>query len=189
MSDILSVIKARRSVYPKFFTDQPVDEDQIWKILEAANWAPTHRMTEPWRFIVMQDEKLEELGTFLADAYKNSTSEKAFNERKFKEKKQKAVKSGAVIAIIMKRDPEESLPEWEELAATACAVENLWIAASNIGLGGYWSSPSAIVGQPSILPLEEGETCYGLFYLGHHAMPEVPRQRGDIKEKVRWVRS
>lgn len=183
------IIKKRRSVYPKFFTDETIDADTIWKILELANWAPTHRMTEPWRFIVMQDEKLEELGSFLAEAYKESCTEAQFNERKYKQKKEKVTKSAAVIAIVMKRDPEESLPEWEELAATACAVENLWIAACNYELGGYWSSPGSIVGRPSVLPLEEGEKCYGLFYLGKHNMPEIPRQRGDIKEKVRWLRS
>ncbi len=189
MEDILQILKARRSVYPKFFTSEPVDPDKIWKILEAANWAPTHRMTEPWRFIVMQEEKLEELGDFLAEDYKSRCSANEFNERKYKEKRDKALKSAAVIAIVMKRDPKESLPEWEELAATSCAVQNMWIAASHLGLGGYWSSPQAMIGKPSVLPLQEGEECYGLFYLGHHAMPEIPRQRGDIKEKVRWLRS
>lgn len=188
-NDILQILKARRSVYPKFFTDQEIDPELIWQILEAANWAPTHRMTEPWRFIVLQDQKLEELGDFLAEAYKSKCSEKEFNQRKYEEKRKKVLQSGAVIAIVMKRDPNGSLPEWEELAATACAVQNLWIAASHLGLGGYWSSPQSVIGRPGILPLEEGEECYGLFYLGHHAMPDIPRQREDIKKKVRWLRS
>jgi nitroreductase len=181
-------IRERKSVYPRFFTDEAVEEQLIWEILESANWAPTHKMTEPWRFIVMQGSKLEELGDFLANQYKTQTDEKKFKERKYKDKKKKVAQSAAVIAIVMKRDSNESVPEWEELAAVAAAVQNMWISAHANDLGGYWSSPSSIVGRPEVLPLEEDEHCYGLFYLGKHQMPELPRERGDIREKVRWLK-
>ncbi len=180
------IIRNRKSVYPRFFTDQPVSDSEIWQLLEAANWAPTHRMTEPWRFIVLQGEKKEALGDFLAAAYKEQHAESGFSERKFHSKKEKAVKSSAVIAIILQRDPEERLPEWEELAAMSASVQNLWIMACSMGLGGYWSSPKAIIGRPEFLALPEGQTCYGLFYLGHHNMPEVPRERKPIADKVQW---
>jgi len=188
MHTVDKFIRERKSVYPRFFTDEPVEERLIWEILESANWAPTHRMTEPWRFIVMQGSKLEELGDFLAAAYKANTPEKKFKQRKYKDKKKKAAQSAAVIAIVMRRDPKESVPEWEELAAVSAAVQNMWISAHAHGLGGYWSSPSAIIGRPEVLPIDEDEYCYGIFYLGRHNMPDVPRERGDIREKVRWMK-
>jgi nitroreductase len=180
------IIRNRKSVYPRFFTDQPVSDSDIWQLLEAANWAPTHRMTEPWRFIVLQGEKKDALGDVLASAYKEQVGASGFSERKFQSKKQKAVQSSAVLAIILQRDPEERLPEWEELAASSAAVQNLWIMASSLGLGGYWSSPKAITGRHEFFSLPEGQTCYGLFYLGHHNMPEVPRERSSIQSKVQW---
>ena len=186
MSNIPTCITTRRSVYPRFFTDEEVTTEQIQTLLEAANWAPTHRMTYPWRFIVIRGAKKEALGQYLADLYKAGTSEAAFSERKFKGKREKALRSSAVIAIIMQRDPEESVPEWEELAALSAAVQNLWITASSMNLGGYWSSPRSLIGQPEFLDLSEGQTCYGLFYLGNHNMPELPRERKSIAENVQW---
>lgn len=186
MSQIPRCITDRRSVYPRFFNEIPVTDEQIWSLLEAANWAPTHRMTEPWRFIVIRGTRKVELGTYLADQYKATQSETAFSERKYKSKQEKAHRSSAVIAIILQRDPAESVPEWEELAAMSTAVQNLWITASAMGLGGYWSSPASIVGRPDFLALPPGQSCYGLFYLGHHDMPELPRERKPIADKVQW---
>jgi len=173
-------------VYPRFFTDEKVSKSDIMALLEAANWAPTHRMTEPWRFIVLEGQKKEELGQYLADQYKSAQSEASFSDRKYKGKMEKALKSSAVIVLIMQRDPKDSLPEWEELAAMSAAVQNLWITASALGLGGYWSSPKSIVGRPTFFDLPAGQTCYGLFYLGHHEMPELPRERKPIADKVQW---
>ena len=49
---IFDIIKKRRSVFPAQYSDEPIAQADIEKVLEAANWAPTHRYTEPWRFKV-----------------------------------------------------------------------------------------------------------------------------------------
>lgn len=46
------LIRSRRSIYPTMYSDVEVDDSNINEILENANWAPTHRITEPWRFLV-----------------------------------------------------------------------------------------------------------------------------------------
>ena len=53
---LLRVIKKRRSIFPKDYNGKgrkPTDSD-IELMLEAANWAPTHKRTEPWRFVVLR---------------------------------------------------------------------------------------------------------------------------------------
>ena len=72
---IEEIIKNRRAVFPAQYNSEEISKETIEKILETANWAPTHKKTEPWRFKVMQGEKLEHLGQFLADKYKD-TAEK-----------------------------------------------------------------------------------------------------------------
>ena len=60
-------IRNRRSFFPKnYVPEESVSDEKIWKILEAANWAPTHGKTEPWRFVVIERT---EIGKFL-DAVK-----------------------------------------------------------------------------------------------------------------------
>ena len=136
---ISEIIRNRRSVYPVQYNDSPITKEELTKILEAANWAPTHRRTEPWRFKVFHGESQLALGNFLSESYK--TNAEKFSERTYNKLKENMAKAGAVIAICMQRDPNESIPEWEEIASTAMAVQNMWLVASLLKIGSYWSSP------------------------------------------------
>ena len=51
-----ALIHQRRSIFPKDYTKERVDDTIVQQILENATWAPTHKLTEPWRFIVYTDE-------------------------------------------------------------------------------------------------------------------------------------
>ena len=178
------IIKSRRTSGPAQFSGAEVSKEQIERLLEAANWAPTHRKTEPWRFKVLRGESLKQLGEFLGDKYKETATK--YSEFKHKKTIQKPQQSSAVIAICMQRDLEERLPEWEEIAATAMAVQNLWLMATEMGLGGYWSSPGTIKYMGEFFGLSEGERCLGFFYLGHLATPSPDRIPGAIEEKTQW---
>ena len=52
---INELIRTRRSIYPQMMIDKPISDEIIWNLLENANHAPTHRLTEPWRFKVFTD--------------------------------------------------------------------------------------------------------------------------------------
>ena len=52
--ETLHLIKSRRSVMPKDFNGESVSREEVEQLLEAANWAPTHGRTEPWRYVVIQ---------------------------------------------------------------------------------------------------------------------------------------
>ncbi len=181
------LIRKRRSIFPKTYTDEPLDPEVIRQVLENANWAPTHRLTEPWRFQVFRGAALERLGDYLGEWYKTHTPEEAFSEKKYEKTRNNPRKSGCVIAICMRRDPEQRVPEWEELAAVACAVQNMWLTCTAYGVGCYWSTPRSILEADAFLGLEEGERCLGLFYMGNHQMPEIPGKRGSVDDKVTWV--
>ncbi len=183
---IFNLIKKRRSVFPAQYNDRPIAKSDIEKILEAANWAPTHKKTEPWRFKVLQSYASKiKLGDFLATTYQEKTA----NPKEFKYKKLKtmASKSAAVIAICMQRDPKESIPEWEEISAVAMAVQNMWLCSTEMGIGSYWSSPGLIKHMDGFFDLNEGEKCLGFLYMGYYdgELPEVTRQ--PIADKVIWM--
>lgn len=183
------LIRKRRSVFPNSYNDKPIPEEIIREILENANWAPTHKHTEPWRFKVFQGAALARLGGHLADWYQAHTSEEQFSEKKYAKMRENPMRSACVIAIVMQREPAESLPEWEEVAAVACAVQNMWLTCTAHGIGSYWSSPRAILEADEFLELQAGQRCLGLFYMGYHDLPELPGKRADIWEKVSWISS
>lgn len=183
---IIDSIARRRAVFPRQFNDEAISKEEIGKLLEAANWAPSHKRTEPWRFkVILGDEKLKELSEFVGAQYKAHA--KKFSERKYQGKKDKCLRSAAVILVCMQRDLKERVPEWEEVSATAMAVQNLWLTASSMKIGGYWSTPPYISNMGSFIELKEGESCLGLFYLGKYD-GELPEGfRLDWKEKVEWL--
>ena len=182
---ILDLIKRRRAVFPAQYNGKPISKEIISKILEAANWAPTHKRTEPWRFKVLQAEAKEELGSFMAKKYQATEARpKAVKIKKLRENPQRAA---VVILICMRRDPSESIPEWEEVAATAMAVQNMWLTCTEFGIGSYWSSPSLINYMGEFTELGAGEKCLGLFYMGYYDDEVTTMGRGPIEDKVSWL--
>lgn len=182
---IFDLIKKRRSVFPEQYNNQPIERDAIKKILEAANWAPTHKKTEPWRFKVLTGAKKEALGVFLSKKYRE-VDPKA-KQIKIKKLRENPKRSGAVIAICMQRDPLKRLPEWEEVAATAMAVQNMWLCCTAMGIGCYWSSPAFITYMNEFFALEQGEKCLGFLYMGYYESPVEDSTRTPIEEKVVWL--
>ena len=162
-----------------------IEKETLQKILEAANWAPTHRKTEPWRFKVLMGESKAKLGVFLSNKYvETEPKPKQVKTKKLIENPKRAA---AIIAICMQRDHKESLPEWEELAATAMAVQNMWLCCTDLGIGCYWSSPGLIKYMDEFFDLADGEKCLGFFYLGYYDEELPSMERGPIDEKVEWL--
>lgn len=188
ISELSALIRRRRSVFPKsYLTDRPVDREVIEELLENANWAPTHKLTQPWRFQVFHSpESRNQLGDYMAEYYRKNTPPELFSEEKMIKNGENPRRSGAVIAIILHREPAESIPEFEEIAAVAMAVQNMWLSCTALGLGCYWSTPKAALQAGEFLGLAPNERCLGLFYLGWHEMPEIAGKRGAIAEKVLW---
>ena len=65
------MIASRRSIYPRDYKNGKIEEEIIWQILNNAHWAPTHKMTVPWRFKVYAGKGRKELGRKQAEIYKN----------------------------------------------------------------------------------------------------------------------
>jgi len=184
---ITQLIRNRRSIFPRTYIDKPIPKAIIEEILENANWAPTHKMTEPWRFKVLIDDALVKLRDWQVDWYQNNVPKEKFSEKKFKKLQIKPLQAGCVIAICMQRDKKESIPEWEEIAAVSCAVQNMWLTTTSYDIGAYWSSPKFIKDIGPFLKLKEGERCLGFFYMGYHETPDIPRKRQPIMDKVEWL--
>lgn len=187
-NELNAVLRSRRAIFPKQYDPRPLPPELLETILENANWAPTHKLTEPWRFKVFTGESLPVLGQFLAEEYRKTTPVEKYSDRAFDKNLQKPVRSSCVIAICMARDTDARVPEWEEIAAVACAVQNMWLTCSVNGIGCYWSTTSLIMGSSAaeFLELAEHERCLGLFYMGYYEGPALQGKRTPVSEKVSW---
>lgn len=189
LSEITELIRERRTIYPKFFSDRKVHKEQIELILNNAVWAPTHKLSQPWRFKVFMNEGKESLANFLGNLYKEKTSKENFNPDKTKNYIHRSIKSSAVIAVCMARDPEERLPEIEEIAAVSCAIQNMFLTTTAYGLGAFWATPKIIYTQEmnTFLNLKEKDKCIGLFYIGYPEKNWPKSRRKPIEYVTDWI--
>ncbi len=162
---VLDNIVNRRTIPWTKLKPDPIPEDQIQILLECANWAPTHKFTEPWRFTLFQGKGKARLAQVLATSYKETSGQK-FNPKKHEKALARPLHVPLVIAVSMKRSG--LIPEFEEMLAVGCSVQNLHLAASALGLGCSWSTPGYLnhFHIRKLLNLEEGDSCLGFLYLG-----------------------
>lgn len=188
-----ALIRRRRTIKPKDMSDKPVDNTILAAILENANWAPTHGFTEPWRFFIFTGDGRQRLADFCQALYKKITPENQVRVEKYEKLGTQPLLAPVVIAVGMKRQASEKIPEIEEVEAVACAVQNMHLTASALGMAAFWSTPpiSYTDEMREWLGLEdERDKCLGFFYLGWPTDENWPEgNRGDITEKVTMVPS
>jgi nitroreductase len=188
LSEINELIKSRRTIYPEQFSDRKVHREQIELLLNNAHWAPNHGNTQPWRFHVFMDESRQRLSDFLAKTYLEITPKESQNDMKLAKLLARPLKSSVVIAICMERQPEEKIPEIEEIEAVACAIQNLHLSCTAYGLGGFWSTPKLIYSTQmnAFLNLGEKDKCLGLFYIGYPAIEWPTAHRKPLEYTTKW---
>ena len=187
--NVTEAIRSRRNIKPELFNGKIISEEDIQALLELANWAPNHGRTEPWRFFVFDKSALPEFAAVQEDVYRNFIPREKFNEEKAQKFGQRTEKVSHVIVIASARGNNPNIPVIEEIQATAIAVQNMWLGATEKGIAMYWGS-----GGPTYLPefkepfgLGEEDQILGFLYLGYtDEKVEGIRQTG-IEAKVTRV--
>ena len=190
IEQINEVIKNRHSTYPRQYEKgKAIPDEIIWQILENANRAPNHKQTEPWRFKVFSGEGLKTFAELQATIYKQYSGN-AFNEARYQKLLEYPMLSSHVISIGLKRNEKNILPEIEEIAAVACAVQNMFLTVTAYGLGSYWTTAGITYFKESKAHFDLGEAdkLLGFFYIGYVAKPfKAPSRREPIANKVEWI--
>lgn len=166
---VSEVIKKRRTVKPAKMNGKIIPDEQVKQLLELADWAPTHKHTEPWRFIVYADSKAKEFVRQHAELYKYSVPEDRFSKDKFEKILGNAKNFSHLIICIMKRDEQERVPEIEEISAVSAAVQNILLGAVSLGISGFWSTGGMTHSSQmkEFLGLNSRDKVIGLIYLGY----------------------
>jgi nitroreductase len=183
-----ALIRRRRTIKPTDMSIKPIENLHLATILENANWAPTHGMTEPWRFFVFTGDSRQRLADFLQSTYDKLTPEDQVRPDKREKLGTLPLMAPVIIAVGMKRQEGGKIPEIEEIEAVACAVHNMHLTASAVGMAAFWATPPIVYSDEvrEWLGLEgKNDKCLGLFYLGWPKSEEWPEgARGDLAEKI-----
>ena len=176
-------ILTRRSV-PKL-TERVPERATIAKLLECAVRAPTHHLTQPWRFVVLTGPALTELGEAWAAGVEREGSDPD-------KVRHKPLRAPVILSVISR--PKRHLPkvvEIEEHYAIGAAMQNILLSAHDMGLGAMLrTGPATILPEVrSHLGVGDDEHIAGFIYLGYAAPgdSERPRtRRTDAAELTQW---
>lgn len=186
-----TLVKSRRSVFPKDYTGEKVDDAIVRQMLENANWAPTHKFTEPWRFIIYSGEGRKKLADLQAAVYKQKTErDGTYKEERYQNLLKKPFESSHIILVYMKRDINKSIPEVEEIGATFCAVQNMYLTATAYGVGCYLSTGGVTFFEESnaAFGLAAEDKILGFLHVGVPTHTNQVSRRNPIEGKITWIK-
>jgi nitroreductase len=183
------IVIDRRSSKPAAMNGKKIDDQQIRQLLELANWAPSHGLTEPWRFIVYSGEAVRQFCHQHAEQYRQTTPSDKFVPAKYEKQAHNGDLASHLIIVYMQRGSNPGIPALEEICATAAAADNILLGAEALGIAVLWSTGGTVL-QPVMkeyLTLGPEDTILGLLYLGYTDEPRRPGKRTPIAEKTKWV--
>jgi nitroreductase len=193
MKEIISqIIKDRHSTWPANFDPvRKIDNALIADILDIAVWAPSHGLTQPWRFIVFHDLGIRKFFAKQQEIYLETTPPEQVKESKIKKLEDKIRQVSHVVAICMIRDSNRKYPEIEEVVATSCVIENIYLSLNAFGIAGYLSTGDICYTRQmhDFLNLGPEDRCLGFFMLGFpgNELKTPLRKRIPAAEKTMWI--
>lgn len=187
-SVIADVISRRRSIKPAKMNGRKITDEKVHELLKLADWAPTHKITEPWRFIVYSGDRAKAFCLEHAELYKQYMPADSFNQDKYEKIAGNGNYISHLLIAYMKRSKEVQIPEIEEIAAVSAAVENLLIAATAAGLASFWSTGGMAHSKElrSFLKLGEDDRVIGIIYLGYSDAVHEGKRIIPLGEKIEW---
>ncbi|MBF6593499.1 MAG: nitroreductase [Thermaceae bacterium] len=185
-SDLLSLIAQRRSIKQNLLKPDPLPREWIEQMLEAANWAPNHGDSEPWRFSVFAGAARQALGEAFAQSYRLGIPAEKYNPLAEKIQAERVWLAPVWIAVGMQ--PGGHHPEWEEVAAVGAAVHAAQLVAASLGLSAFWTSGLAVLHENTarFVGLQAPTKLLGFVYVGHPSIPWPRGVRRDWQSKVEW---
>jgi nitroreductase len=199
----MKVIQDRRSI--RDYTAEPVSDQDLDMILEAARQAPSGENAQPWRFIIVKDAETRQRLAALAGGGSGRRFTAEFVTKKMQErfssledeaKKRAAFEkltSGRVSAFLAdapvnivvcgKKDV------WDMPYDTSAAIENMLLMITALELGACWVIAPCIDIRDeervkALLGMPEGFKAVSIISVGHPTRPHRPRPRLPIKDLV-----
>ena len=167
------------------FTEFVPNREALQRMLDAAVWAPNHRLTNPWRFFVLEKggEKRAQVAQL---AYDNQFA-RSGNHEHADGSRQRVLDAPALIYVYSVPADSEEMTQ-ENYAAACCAVQNLLLAAVAEGLAGDWSTGNT-TRHPALAETLGGEpdwTMVGALFIGQPARPSAS-VRAPADEVTAWL--
>ena len=188
-SDFFSVVRTQRA--QRAFTAEPVPDDLVERVLEAATYAPSAENTQPWVFIVVRDDAARgRIGELNRQAWEGGGRD--FSRPRLSPEVFAKVEAGATggiadapVLIVVCGDASRCVEAVLESSVWP-AVQNLLLAAHALGLGSALTTITTVFGDEmrSLLALPDHVRALGVVPLGWPARQLGPPRRAPVAEKT-----
>lgn len=161
--ETIQVIHKRRSI--RQFNNLPLTEDEIHTILSAGMTAPSAMNQQPWRFILITDDKIKQ------------------EVIKISKYAQMAIQ--APISILVCADTSKSYADYWKIDCSAC-IQNMLLASCALNIGSVWTginTEEQINGYKKLFELPKNIIPHSLVVFGHSDLPFENRDYFD-KNKI-----
>jgi len=165
IEEISTLIETRRSHFTKEFNGAVAPKSLIETLVNNANWAPSHKITLPWHFVVFEGHSMQILTNKILEIQTKQNPN--LDEAKISKIKSIPQKVSHIIAICLK--PSHIVPLWEEYCSIGAAVQNMYLTLNTQDdFGGYWTTGNATNTKEMKvhLGLEEIHEHLGFFFIG-----------------------
>jgi nitroreductase len=196
-NETLLSIKNRHSI--RVFTDKPVSDDDLQTILRAANQAPSAHNQQSWRFVILRNEKKNDLADFVSSKAANFPKPSSILLRMAS---RSIFGAPIVIAVansgeLIKRGTElfkvDKKAAYDffrimEIQSSAAAVQNLLIAATSIGLATVWLGILVLIKNDVLRFIGEPEGEFmAVIPVGHSAKTGLGPDKKPLEAVVRYL--
>ena len=199
----LKVIQDRRSI--RNYTEEPVSDQDLDMILEAGRQAPSGENAQPWRFIIVKEEKTRKQMAAIAGGgsgrrftaeYVTKKMQERFATLKDEEKRKAVFEklTSGKVSMFLEEAPVNIVvcgrkDVWDLPYDTSAAIENMLLMVTALGLGACWVIAPCIDIRDEerikdLLGLPEGVKAISIIAVGHPARSHKPRPRIAINELV-----
>ncbi len=182
--DVYTAIRTRRDM--EAFAEECPPRDVVTRIIEAATWAPNHRLTEPWRFYVVAGDRREAM----CDALAGWLAASGEPEGVQRSARGKIMRAPMTIFVSQAGGGEGASEEREaeDYAACAAAIQNLLLAAHEEGLAAHYSTGRVIEYEKTreYLGLAPGDRVVAMINLGYLRADAPPKEGRRSAPLVTW---
>ena len=162
----------KRRVTITKFNHLPVDSNLIIDLLDDAVYAPNHKMREPWRFIIVENDNKEELIARYITKIRNDQKSEMIDLMA------KVFSAPMVLAVITPIG-NDIRDELEDMQAGAAMIQNFLLLATENGLATAWKTPKYIESDlfKDVLGIRVDEIVLALIMIGYSDSEGKPKVR------------
>ncbi len=182
MMDAIDLLLSRQSAV-RLEAPGP-DAEALDRIFRSALRAPDHGRLRPWRFIVVPEDRREQLGELLAGSLR--AREPDASDEALRREREKALRAPVIVVAAARVLKGHKIPEIEQMLSAGAAAQAIMLAANAQGFGAMWKTgaPAYDPMVKAALGLDPDDAIVAFIYVGTQAGEAAPARVPAVEDHV-----